>query len=159
MRTKKTNIDIDQYISQFPEEIQILLEEMRSCIKKAAPDAEELISYRMPAYKQNGMLVYFAGYKNHIGFYPGALGIEAFKAEIADFKNAKGSVQFPIDKGLPLKLINKIVKFRVKQNVEKIKLKDRKLKVRRHSGEALLNVSCYEANNCNKSEDIMKIKN
>ena len=97
-------------------------------IRKAAPDAEEVISYQMPAYKCQGMLVYFAGYKNHIGFYPGAAGVAAFKEELSVYKNAKGSVQFPIDKLLPLKLIAEIVTFRVKENAAKAAMKAKKKK-------------------------------
>lgn len=117
---------VDLYIAGFPKEVQKSLERLRATIIKAAPAAEETISYQMPAYKFNGMLVYFAGYKNHIGFYPGASGIKAFTKEIAGYKNAKGSVQFPIDKPLPLDLVSKIVKFRVKENIEKAKAKKKK---------------------------------
>jgi len=120
--------EVDKYIAGFPEATQYLLHTIRTTIKKAAPAAEEVISYQMPAYKYNGMLVFFAGYKNHIGFYPGAAGIEAFKKDISSYKNAKGSVQFPLDKPLPLKLITKIVKFRVQQNKEKAALKIKKKK-------------------------------
>jgi uncharacterized protein YdhG (YjbR/CyaY superfamily) len=115
--------NMDDYIRQFPEKQQAALEQIRKTIKAAAPDAEEVISYQMPAYKQNGMLVYFAGYENHIGFYPTPSGIEAFKKELAVYKGAKGSVQFPIDKLLPLGLIKKIVQFRVKENAAATKLK------------------------------------
>jgi len=120
--------DIDKYIAGFPEETQYLLDKIRATIIKAAPEAEEVISYQMPAYKLHGMLVFFAGYKNHIGFYPGAGGIEAFKKEISVYKNAKGSVQCPLNKKLPLQLITRIVKFRVKQNLEKAALKVKKKK-------------------------------
>ena len=120
--------DIDKYIAGFPEETQYQLDKIRATIIKAAPGAEEVISWRMPAYKLHGMLVFFAGYKNHIGFYPGAGGIEAFKKEISVYKNAKGSVQFPLNKKLPLQLITRIVKFRVKQNLEKAALKVKKKK-------------------------------
>lgn len=113
----------DDYIRQFPEKQQAALEQIRKAIKAAAPVAEEVISYQMPAYKQNGMLVYFAGYENHVGFYPTPSGIEAFKKELAVYKGAKGSVQFPIDKPLPLGLIKKIVQFRIKENAENVKLK------------------------------------
>jgi uncharacterized protein YdhG (YjbR/CyaY superfamily)/3-methyladenine DNA glycosylase AlkD len=117
----KNNVakNVDEYIAQFPANVKATLEKLRKGIKTAAPKAEEVISYMMPAYKYHGMLVYFAGYKNHIGFYPGAAGIAAFKDKIAVYKNAKGSVQFPIDQPLPLGLITEIVKFRVKQNEEK----------------------------------------
>lgn len=114
-------LNIDDYISAFPFDTQKLLEQMRSTIKKAAPKAEEVISYGMPAFKLNGMLVYFAGYKNHIGFYPTSSGIANFKKELSMYKGAKGSVQFPLDKPLPLALISKIVKFRLAENSEKAK--------------------------------------
>jgi len=127
MPVSKAN-NVDSYIAGFPEATQYLLDELRATIKKAAPDAEEVISYSMPAFKYHGMLVFFAGYKNHIGFYPGAGGIEAFKKEISVYKNAKGSVQFPLDKKLPLQLVTRIVKFRVKQNLEKAALKIKKKK-------------------------------
>ena len=112
---------IDEYIAQFPKEIKGRLEQMRETIRKAAPEAEEAISYAMPTFKLNGNLVHFAGYKNHIGFYPAPDGIEAFKKEISKYDWAKGSVQFPHDEKLPLALVTKIVKFRVKQNNEKKK--------------------------------------
>jgi uncharacterized protein YdhG (YjbR/CyaY superfamily) len=99
--------------------MQKLLKQMRSTIRKAAPKAEETISYKMPAYKLNGMLVYFAGYKNHVGFYPGSGGISAFQKELSFYKGAKGSVQFPPDQPLPVGLITAIVSFRVKQNESK----------------------------------------
>ena len=113
----------DDYIRQFPEKQQAALEQIRKAIKAAAPAAAEVISYQMPAYKQNGMLVYFAGYENHVGFYPTPSGIEAFKKELAVYKGAKGSVQFPIDQALPLGLIKKIVEFRIKENAAAMKLK------------------------------------
>jgi len=115
--TKPTNVN--EYIVSFPKATQTLLKQIRATIKKAAPDAEEIISYQMPAYKYNGPLVYFAGYKNHIGFYPTPQGITAFKKELSVYKGSKGAVQFPLDEKLPLDLITKIVKYRVKQNSEK----------------------------------------
>jgi len=115
--------DVDEYISGYPIETQKLLEEMRSTIIKAAPQAEEVISYAIPAFKLNGMLVWFAGYSKHIGFYPGASGIKTFKKELSIYKGAKGSVQFPLDQPLPLGLVTKIVKFRVKENLIKAKAK------------------------------------
>ncbi len=111
--------DTDEYISTFPEKTQKMLEQIRSTIKKAAPKAEEVISYGMPSFKQNGMLVYFAGYRNHIGFYPTPSGIREFKKELFMYKGAKGSVQFPLDKPLPLSVIRKIVKYRVAENLQK----------------------------------------
>lgn len=125
MISKKAN-DTDQYIAGFPKETRELLEQVRAAIKKAAPDAEELISYQMPAYKYHGMLVYFAGYKKHIGFYPTASGIAAFKKELSVYKGARGSVQFPLDKPLPIQLITKIVAFRVKENLKKEGVKAKK---------------------------------
>jgi len=120
--TIKTN-EIDQYILTFPNEVQKLLAQLRTAISKAAPEAEEVISYRMPAFKFHGILVYFAGHKNHIGFYPTSTGTAAFKEELSEYKGAKGSVQFPLDKPLPLGLITKIVKFRVKENLQKLERK------------------------------------
>lgn len=116
-------LNVDSYIAQFPEHTRDLLTQMRVLIKKAAPKSEEVISYKMPAYKLDGMLVYFAGYAKHIGFYPTGSGIANFKKELSAYKGAKGSVQFPLDKPLPMTLISKIVKFRVQENKNKAKLK------------------------------------
>jgi uncharacterized protein YdhG (YjbR/CyaY superfamily) len=115
--------EIDKYISGFPDNIQKLLQLLRETIRRAAPDAVEVISYQMPAFKMNGILVYFAGYKNHVGFYPTAKGIEAFKSEFADFKWSKGTVQFPIDKPIPIDLVTRIVKFKVDENLSRLKKK------------------------------------
>jgi uncharacterized protein YdhG (YjbR/CyaY superfamily) len=112
---------IDQYISGFPEEIQEILQRMREAIRQAAPEAEEIISYGIPTFKLNGNLVHFAGYQNHIGFYPGTSGIQAFAKEFKGLKQAKGSVQFPLDKPIPYALIKRVVKFRVKENTGKAK--------------------------------------
>jgi uncharacterized protein YdhG (YjbR/CyaY superfamily) len=120
--------NIDDYISGFPVDLQVILERLRTTIKKAAPEAEETISYQIPTFRQNGNLVHFAGYKNHIGFYPGSSGIETFKEELSTYKGGKGSVQFPIDKPLPLKLVERIVHFRVKENLEKAVRKTKKVK-------------------------------
>lgn len=120
------NPEVDRYIADFPPPTQDLLEQMRHTILKAAPGVEEVIGYKMPAYRLYGVLVYFAGYKGHIGFYPSGSGIEAFKKELSVYKGAKGSVQFPLDKPLPLALITKIVKLRVKENLEKAKEKELK---------------------------------
>src|SRR4051812_15280363 len=122
MKVNKPN-NVNAYIAIFPPTTRELLEQVRATIQKAAPKAEEVISYGMPAYKYNGMLVYFAGYKHHIGFYPTGSGIAAFKKELSVYKGAKGSVQFPLDQPLPLSLIAKMVKFRVKENTEKEKTK------------------------------------
>lgn len=110
---------VDAYLNAFPKEIQERMEILRVTIQKAAPKAQEVISYKMPAYKLNGILVYFAGYKNHIGFYPTPGVLEFYKKELKDFKTSKGAVQFPNDKALPLALITKIVKYRVKEDKEK----------------------------------------
>lgn len=112
---------VDRYINDFPEEMRILLQQMRETILKAAPGAIETFAYGMPAYRLNGPLVYFAGYPKHIGFYPTPSGIEAFKTEIAVYKFSKGSVQFPPDKPLPLGLVRRIVEFRVRENLQRIR--------------------------------------
>lgn len=114
---------VDQYIAAFPADVKKRMQQLRKTIKAAAPKADELISYQMPGYKYFGMLVYFAAFKNHIGFYPGAGGILEFYKKLSSFKSAKGSVQFPHDRPIPYDIISKIVKFRVKQNEEKISLK------------------------------------
>jgi uncharacterized protein YdhG (YjbR/CyaY superfamily) len=118
-----SHASIDEYIALFPKDIQKKLEELRATIKAAAPDAKEKISYQMPTFDLYGNLVHFAAHKNHIGFYPTPSGIDAFKNELSVYEGAKGSVQFPLNKPLPLKLIRKIVKFRVSENVEKAKIK------------------------------------
>lgn len=122
MKTTKFT-GVDSYIAAFPDDTQKKLKQIRATIKKAAPKAEELISYNMPAFKLNGMLVYYAAYKKHIGFYPTGSGIAAFKKELSIYKGAKGSVQFPLDKPIPLNIITKIVKHRVKENVAREKAK------------------------------------
>lgn len=114
---------IDEYIAMFPEDIQAVLEKIRATIKAAAPDAVEKISYQMPTFAQNGNLVHFGAFKEHIGFYPVPTGIEAFKAELAVFKQGKGSVQFPLDQPMPLDLISRIVQFRVQENLAKAQSK------------------------------------
>ena len=110
---------IDEYISQFPEDVQLILEEIRAVIKESAPQAVEKISYQMPGFYLNGYLVWFGVHKHHIGLYPTGSGIEAFKEELSAYKKAKGSVQFPLDKPIPYELISKIVKFRVAENLKK----------------------------------------
>ena len=125
MQRKKYN-DIDQYIDEFPKEVQQKLQSLRTAILAAAPKATEVISYNMPAFRMNRVLVYFAAYKNHIGFYPAPAGLQAFEKELAPYLTGKGTAQFPIDKPLPLGLITQIVKFRVKQNLEKAEIKRKK---------------------------------
>src|SRR5687767_15425999 len=114
---------MDEYINTFPDDVRNILNELRQVIKEAAPEAEETINYQMPTFTLNGNLVHFAAFKNHIGFYPTPSGMEAFKKELAPYASAKGSAQFPLDKPLPLGLITKIVKFRVKENLSKVKAK------------------------------------
>ena len=122
MKTDRTN-DIDKYIAGFTSDKQKLLKQLRGIIRKAAPEAQEAISYGMPAFKQNGMLVFFAAWKNHIGFYPTSSGIKAFKKDLSPFEVSKGTVQFSLDKPLPKGLVSKIVKFKVKENLEKTRAK------------------------------------
>lgn len=114
---------VDQYISDFPKSTQVMLQELRHTILKVAPKAEEVISYNMPAFRLDGTLVYFAGYKAHIGFYPMPAAIIAFKKELASYVTSKGAIQFPLDKKLPVTLIKNIVKFRMLENKEKATLK------------------------------------
>lgn len=110
---------IDEYIANSPPDVQEKLQQMRTTISAAAPDAVEKISYQMPTFAQNGNLVFFGAFKQHIGFYPTPSGIEAFKDELSVFKGAKGSVQFPLDEPLPLDLVRRIVEFRVAENLGK----------------------------------------
>ena len=114
--------NIDDYIANFPEDVQEVLEQIRATIQKAAPQAEEAISYQMPTFKLNGNLVHFAAWKNHIGFYPTPSGTKEFQKEIAKYVFAKGSIQFPLNEPMPLALITKIVNFRVKENEGKKKV-------------------------------------
>ena len=115
--------DINEFIADFPEDIQIILEKIRATIQQAAPDAKEAIKYGMPTFVLNGNLVHFAAYKNHIGFYPAPTGIDAFIEELAQYRTGKGTIQFPIDKPIPYDLIAKVVKFRVEENLKKLKKK------------------------------------
>ena len=110
---------IDEYIAQFPEDVQQILFKIRAVIKEAAPEAVERISYKMPAFYQKGNLVWFGVHPHHIGFYPTGSGIEAFKEELSAYKWSKGAVQFPFDKPIPYNLISKIVKYRVAENLKK----------------------------------------
>ncbi len=123
---KNTFDNIDDYISSFPEDVQVILEKIRAVIRDAAPDATEKISYQMPTFVLHGNLVHFAAYKKHIGFYPTPSGIETFKAELAAYKGAKGSVQFPLDQPIPYDLIGQITTFRVAENLEKAATKHQK---------------------------------
>lgn len=124
MRSGKIPANIDEYISYQPLSVQTILKEIRKAVREAAPGATEKISYGMPAFSLNGILIYFAAYKNHIGFYPTASGIIAFKEELSEYYTSKGTVHFPVDKPAPLHLIKEIVRFRVEEN----KLRGRKAK-------------------------------
>ena len=127
MRTDQTAPQtIDEYIAKFPDDVQEILQKISITIKKAAPDAEEAIKYRMPTFTLKGNLVHFGAFKKHIGFYPVPSGIEAFKNELFVYEGGKGSVQFPLDKPMPYDLISKVVKFRVQENLEKAKAKKKK---------------------------------
>ena len=109
---------IDEYIASFPKEVQGVLQQIKEAIKEAAPEAEETISYNMPAFELNGILVWFGAFKNHVGFYPRKSAIEQFKGDLADYQVSKvqGTVKFPLNKPIPVDLIKKIVRFRVKEN-------------------------------------------
>ena len=116
--------DVDEYIADFPKEIRERLEQVRAAITEAVPEAVEVISYNMPAFTYNGILVWFGGHAKHIGFYPRVSAMAAFKKELSIYKSAKGSVQFPLDKPLPIALIKKMVKFRLAENLLKLKIKN-----------------------------------
>ena len=124
MKTNQTAPkDVDEYIAGFPKEVQEILEQIRMTIRKAAPDAEETIKYKMPTFTLNGNLVYFAVFKGHIGFYPAPRGIEELKEETSAYEGAKSSLRFPLDKPVPFDLISKIVKLRVRRNLERAEAK------------------------------------
>ena len=110
--------DIDGYVSQFPADVRAALRDVREAIRRAAPEAEETVSYQMPAFRQHGILVYFAAWKKHIGLYPPISGDEAIEA-IARYAGPKGNLQFPLDAPMPFALIERIVKLRVKQDTDK----------------------------------------
>jgi uncharacterized protein YdhG (YjbR/CyaY superfamily) len=118
--------NIDEYITGFPPDVQKILQKIRTTIHEAAPEATEKISYQMPTFFLKGNLVHFAGFKEHIGFYPVPTGIEKFKKELSVYKQGKGSVQFPLDQPMPYDLITKIVKFRVKENLAAAAAKEKK---------------------------------
>jgi uncharacterized protein YdhG (YjbR/CyaY superfamily) len=120
MESKKVSfVSIDAYIASFPEETQKILEDIRTTIRAATPDAEETISYNMPTFTLNGhYLVYFAAFKKHIGFYPAPVGVAEFEADLAAYESGKGTVKFPLDQPMPFDLIRKIVQFRARENLE-----------------------------------------
>jgi uncharacterized protein YdhG (YjbR/CyaY superfamily) len=117
---------VNEYIAQFPPEVRKKLNELRAAILEAAPDAAEKISWGMAAYLQKGMLANFAAFKNHIGFYPGPSGIEAFLPGLSGYKTSKGTIRFPLDRPMPLDLVREIVRFRVDENIKKAESKKKK---------------------------------
>jgi uncharacterized protein YdhG (YjbR/CyaY superfamily) len=128
MMEKKPPKDIDEYIAGFPKDVQVKLEKLRAVIHQASPGIREKISYQMPTFYLEGNLVHFAAYKNHIGFYPTPSGIEHFKEPLSEYKGAKGSVQFPLDKPIPIELVGEITAFRVQENLAKAAAKRKKKK-------------------------------
>lgn len=116
----KSPVSVDAYIAEFPEALQAVLRRIRSTIRNAAPEAEETISYRMPAFRLNGPLVYFAAFKNHVGFYPPVHGDERLMREVAPYANEKGNLRFPLDRPIPYALIGRIVKARVRENTRRV---------------------------------------
>lgn len=155
MATKKTLNAIDLYIADFPAETQKLLQQIRETIRKVVPEAEEKIGYGIPTFVWHGNLVHFAGYKHHIGFYPGASGIATFSKEMSAYKQSKGAVQFPIDKPLPLALVTKITKFRKKQNEEKAMSKQ---KVKQPEKESFLDTLVAPARRALENNNITTLK-
>jgi uncharacterized protein YdhG (YjbR/CyaY superfamily) len=114
---------VEEYLSTFPASTQCILEEVRKTIKRAAPEAKEVISYNMPAFKLNGVLAYYAAHKDHIGFYPTASPIVSFKDELSAYKFSKGAIQFPVNMPMPVDLITRMVQFRVREDMEKAERK------------------------------------
>lgn len=123
MKTQGALDTIDEYIAEFPADVQHILEEIRHIVRSAAPDAAKAIKYQIPTFVLGGNLVHFAAFDKHIGFYPTPSGIEAFKDDLSGYHSAKGSVQFPLDKPMPFPLIRKIVEFRVKEIRERMTAK------------------------------------
>jgi uncharacterized protein YdhG (YjbR/CyaY superfamily) len=124
--SRTTPRNIDEYIASFTPEVQTILEKIRLTIGKAAPDAEETISYKIPAFVQNGVLVYFAAFKNHIGFYPPVTGDAKLERAVSIYAGEKGNLRFPLDQPIPYGLIEEIVKLRVKRNLSKVRQRVRK---------------------------------
>ena len=123
---RSTPQSVDEYIAGFPPEVQEILQQVRTTISEAAPDAEEAIKYRIPTFTLEGNLVHFGAFKKHIGFYPTPSGLEQFKDELAGYEGSKGAVRFPLDKPVPYDLIRAIVKFRVKENLERAAAKKKR---------------------------------
>ncbi len=124
--TRAAPTTIDDYIGGFPQDVQAILQKIRLTIRQAAPDAQETLKYHMPTFILKGNLVYFAAFKNHIGFYPPAGGPEELKREISAYEGPKGSLKFPLDQPIPFDLISRIVKFRVKENLDQAAAKGKK---------------------------------
>lgn len=122
--------DIDDYIANCSAQVQDVLQELRQTIRQAAPDAKETINYMMPTFTLEGNLVHFAAFKNHIGFYPAPSGIDQFREELSTYELSKGTIRFPLGQPLPLKLVSRIVKFRVQENLEKAEAKKKKAKAK-----------------------------
>jgi len=118
-KSKKHFTTIDEYIASFPKEIQEILESIRQTIRYSAPNATETVSYQMPTFRLNGILVHFAAHKNHIGFYPTPSAITEFSKELSNYEFSKWAIKFPLNEPIPLELIKKIVEFRVKENTDK----------------------------------------
>jgi uncharacterized protein YdhG (YjbR/CyaY superfamily) len=126
MKSRRAPKNIDEYIAGFPAVVQKILEKIRETIRKAAPDAEEKISYQIPAFLLHGNLIFFAAYQHHISLYPAPRGVEQFKKELAGYKGGKGTVQFPLDQPIPFGLITRIVKYRVQTNLARAEAKRKK---------------------------------
>jgi uncharacterized protein YdhG (YjbR/CyaY superfamily) len=122
--------DIDDYIARYPSEVQAMLQELRETIRKTAPEAQETISYQMPTFTLKGNLVHFAAFKNHICLYPAPSGIDKYMDELSNYELSKGTIRFPLDQPIPLKLVGRIVEFRVQENLEKAEAKKNKLKAK-----------------------------
>lgn len=118
-KSRKQFETIDEYIATFPKDVQGTLEKIRQSIKESAPNAEEVISYQMPAFRLNGILVYFAAFKNHIGFFPTSSAVAEFRKDLSQYELSKGTIRFPLDKPIPFDLIKKIVTFRVRENLDR----------------------------------------
>lgn len=118
---KKNPTTVEEYMQEFPEEVQEILQKIRTIVKEEAPEAQEKISYGMPTFSYKGALVHFAAYKKHIGFYPTPSGITKFEEQLKPYKHAKGSAQFPLSKPIPYDLIRQIVKVRLEENLNKVK--------------------------------------
>jgi len=112
---------IDEYIAASPKNVQSILRQLRKIIRETAPEAEEAISYQMPAFRLNGILVYFAAFKNHVSFFPTSSAIQAFRKKLSPYKTSKGTVQFPLTEPIPFALVKEMAKFRVKENMSKKK--------------------------------------